>query len=80
MAAALSMGSAGNADARLGGGIRMPVDDAEEAMGIGANHQRSAGDAAVRYIRSMLIRPLLWTLPEDWGGQRLPVYQVPPGD
>jgi hypothetical protein len=79
MAAALSVGSAGNADARLGSGIRIPVDDTQEVNGVGANHQVS-GDFGARRIGHMLILPLRWLLPDDWDGLRLPVYQTVPED
>lgn len=80
MAAALSIGSAGNADARLGGGMRLPVDDTVEVNGLGANHQVSDGIAAVRRAGLGLIKPVLWILPDDWEWLRLPVYQTVPND
>lgn len=80
MAAALSIGSAGEADARLGGGMRIPVEDSVEANGLGANHQVSDGLAALRRASLGLIRHMLSTIPEDWEWMKLPVYQTAPGD
>jgi hypothetical protein len=80
MAAALAIGLAGNADARLGGGMRLPVDDTVEVNGLGANHQVSDGIAAVRRVGLGLIKPVLGILPDDWEWLRLPVYQTAPND
>lgn len=75
VAAAMIMGSAGSAEARLGGGIRMPVDDTQEVNGIGLNHQVSDGLATLRRAGLGLIRPVMYILPEDWEWMKLPVYQ-----
>ncbi len=80
MAAALSVGTAGRADARLGMGIRMPVDDAVEADGIGANHQVGDGLATLRRVGLDVIKPVMYLLPDDWGWLQLPIRQMSPGN
>jgi len=74
VAAAMTMGMAGNAEARLGGGIRMPVDDTREVNGIGHNKQVSDG-YALRRAGFGLLLPVMHILPEDWDWMKLPVYQ-----
>lgn len=84
MAAALSMGSAGRADADFQRGLPLPVDDPAEVNGIGANHQVGEELSALGVARRVsfgLILHMIYSIPaEDWEWMKLPVYQTTPDD
>lgn len=84
MAAALTMGTAGKADADFQRGLPLPVDDPVGLNGIGANHQVGEELSALGVARRVsfgLIMQMVYRIPaEDWDWMKLPVYQTTPED